>query len=122
MYKLNVTDTFSAAHRLKGYQGLCCKLHGHNWKVRICLVCSELDEIGMALDFGVIKRYLRDILSPMDHGYLNDLPEFKGINPTSEHVAQYIYHELQKRLADTVCSVLEVEISESEKTSVVYQE
>ncbi|MBM4403237.1 MAG: 6-carboxytetrahydropterin synthase QueD [Candidatus Cloacimonetes bacterium] len=121
MYKLNVTETFSAAHRLDGYQGLCCNLHGHNWKVRVGLVCSELDGIGMALDFGIIKQHLRRILTPLDHAYLNDLPEFKGINPTSEHLAQYIHDEMQLRLADTVCSVFEVEISESEKTSVVYQ-
>ena len=121
MYKLNVSETFSAAHRLNGYQGLCCNLHGHNWKVRVCLACSALDEIGMALDFGIIKQLLRSILTPLDHAYLNDLPQFAGINPTSEHLAQHIHKEMQKLLTGTGCTVLEVEISESEKTSVVYQ-
>jgi len=120
MYKLNVSETFSAAHRLIGYKGLCCNLHGHNWKVRVCLACSVLDEIGMALDFGIIKHHLRSILTTLDHTYLNDLPQFAGINPTSEHLAQYIHREMQQRLTGTDCIVIEVEISESEKTSVVY--
>ncbi|MDD4277816.1 MAG: 6-carboxytetrahydropterin synthase, partial [Candidatus Cloacimonetes bacterium] len=31
MYLLNVSDHFSAAHRLCGYEGACSNLHGHNW-------------------------------------------------------------------------------------------
>ena len=37
MFYLNVIDTFSAAHRLCGYQGPCSNLHGHNRKVRVCV-------------------------------------------------------------------------------------
>ncbi|HOM80094.1 MAG TPA: 6-carboxytetrahydropterin synthase, partial [Candidatus Cloacimonas acidaminovorans] len=45
MFYLNVIDTFSAAHLLKDYQGPCSKLHGHNWKVRVCVKTKEQDEI-----------------------------------------------------------------------------
>ncbi len=120
MYLLNVTDSFSAAHRLCGYDGACAKLHGHNWKVRVGIVCEELDEIGMALDYGIIKRILGEVLEQFDHAYLNDLPLLEGQNPTSENLARIIYTQMEKGLEAYPARVREVEIFESDRSSVVY--
>ncbi len=120
MYLLNVSDHFSAAHRLCGYQGACSNLHGHNWKVRVGIECSTLDEIGMALDYSIIKSILKSILDQFDHEYLNDLPLLQGQNPTSENLARIIYIEMEKGLADYDAGIKEVEIYESERSSVIY--
>jgi 6-pyruvoyltetrahydropterin/6-carboxytetrahydropterin synthase len=120
MYKLSVSDTFSAAHRLCGYQGACSNLHGHNWKVRVCLMADSLDEVGMALDFGRIKELLAGILAEFDHAYLNDLPAFASQNPTSENLARHIYERMADALAGVPASVCEVEVCESERSSVIY--
>ncbi len=58
MYILKVSDSFSAAHKLCGYEGACRNLHGHNWKVGLEVQCNSLDEIGLAMDFGILKRIL----------------------------------------------------------------
>lgn len=120
MYKLNVISSFSSAHKLDGYEGMCKNLHGHNWKVRICVMCGTLDAIGMAMDFGIIKTKLNEVLSELDHQYLNDLPAFKELNPTSENLARYVFEEMGKKLSKCACEVMEAEVWESEKTSVVY--
>lgn len=120
MYLLNVTDIFSAAHRLCGYKGACANLHGHNWKVRVGIACEELDAIGMALDYGIIKGILTAILDQFDHEYLNDLPLLKGQNPTSENLARIIYEEMATALQPYPATIKEVEIYESERSSVVY--
>ncbi|MFO7660611.1 MAG: 6-carboxytetrahydropterin synthase QueD [Candidatus Cloacimonadaceae bacterium] len=120
MYKLNVISSFSSAHKLNGYEGMCKNLHGHNWKVRICVMCDTLDEIGMAMDFGIIKTKLNEIMSELDHQYLNDLPAFQEMNPTSENLARYIFEQMGKKLSQRPCEVMESEVWESEKTSVVY--
>ncbi|MCB5228492.1 MAG: 6-carboxytetrahydropterin synthase QueD [Candidatus Cloacimonetes bacterium] len=120
MYRLSVSDSFSAAHKLCGYEGACRNLHGHNWKVKVCLASQELDGIGMALDFGVIKELLTKILDELDHAYLNDLPAFKDQNPTSENLARYIFERFEKEFADTKIKTESVEIQESERSSVVY--
>ncbi|MDZ4181623.1 MAG: 6-carboxytetrahydropterin synthase QueD [Candidatus Cloacimonadaceae bacterium] len=120
MYKLSVTDSFSAAHRLCGYEGACKNLHGHNWVVRVCIIANELDEIGMALDFGVIKNLLGSVLDPLDHAYLNEVPELADMNPTSENLAKYIYERMQAQLDGQAARVSSVEICESERSSVVY--
>ncbi len=120
MYLLNVSDYFSAAHRLCGYEGACSNLHGHNWKVRVGIACHELDEIGMALDYGIIKEILGDILALLDHAYLNDLPLLGGQNPTSENLARIIYYKMAEGLKPYPAKIKEVEIHESERSSVIY--
>jgi len=120
MYLLNVTDSFSAAHRLCGYQGACSNLHGHNWKVRVGIACSQLDDIGMALDYGIIKSILKGVLDTLDHEYLNDVPALEGLNPTSENLSRYIYEKMQQGLAQYDARIKEVELYESERSSVIY--
>jgi 6-pyruvoyltetrahydropterin/6-carboxytetrahydropterin synthase len=120
MFLLNVTDCFSAAHRLCGYQGACSNLHGHNWKVRVGIACEELDEIGMALDYGIIKNILKPILEDFDHEYLNDLPLLEGQNPTSETLAKMIFLRMEEGLKPYSANIKEVEIYESERSSVIY--
>jgi len=44
MYELMVESKFSAAHQLRGYQGQCEKLHGHNWRVTAAVTAERLDE------------------------------------------------------------------------------
>lgn len=120
MYLLNVTDSFSAAHRLCGYQGACSNLHGHNWKVRVGIKSDILDDIGMALDYGIIKNILGKILDTLDHEYLNEVSVLQGQNPTSENLARYIFEQMQEGLKPYCAEIHEVELYESERSSVVY--
>ena len=121
MYYLSVSDTFSAAHRLCGYEGACSNLHGHNWKVRVGLKTDQLDSIGMAMDFGRIKSILQGILADFDHAYLNDVPGLHGTNPTSENLARHIYERFAEIINGSGVEMHEVEICESERSSVVYR-
>jgi 6-pyruvoyltetrahydropterin/6-carboxytetrahydropterin synthase len=121
LFFLNVIETFSAAHLLRGYEGACSKLHGHNWKVRVCVKTKEQDEIGMAMDFGVLKTILSNILNNLDHSYLNEIVPFTERNPTSENLAKYIYECIEKELQDKPVAISEVEVYESEKSSVIYK-
>jgi 6-pyruvoyltetrahydropterin/6-carboxytetrahydropterin synthase len=120
MYKLNVIGSFASAHKLNGYDGLCRNLHGHNWKVRVCVMCDRLDEIGMAMDFGIIKTNLNELLNELDHRFLNELPAFKELNPTSENLARHIFEQMSQKLSQCPCEVVETEVWESDKASVIY--
>jgi 6-pyruvoyltetrahydropterin/6-carboxytetrahydropterin synthase len=122
MYKLNVKSHFSSAHKLVGYNGPCKNLHGHNWKVRIGILCEETDEIGLTIDFGLIKEDLNEIIEKFDHTLLNDLDYFQNCNPTSENIARFIFQELSLKIDGEGCRLSEVEVCESENTSVVYFE
>ncbi len=120
MYKLSVTDSFSAAHRLCGYEGACSNLHGHNWTVRVVLQAEKLDHIGMAIDFARIKALLKAITDDLDHAYLNELSAFTEQNPTSENLARYIFERMVESLAGEAVEMAEVEVCESWHSSVIY--
>jgi len=122
LFKLNVKSEFSAAHKLTGYEGQCKNLHGHNWKVRVAVFCNVTDDIGLTIDFGIIKKYLNEIIQKLDHTYLNELTIFEGKNPTSENIAKFIFDEFKDKLNNENGKVAEVEVWESDRTSMTYFE
>ena len=91
MFEIEIDRSFSAAHQLRGYNGDCCKLHGHNYKITVTVRSSELDEIGIALDFKKLKAELDALLAEYDHSNLSELAAFQAVNPTSENLARTIY-------------------------------
>ena len=94
MYEVFTETHFCGAHRLRNYNGACENLHGHNWKVKATVRSEKLDEIGLAIDFKVLKKNLNVILDELDHTDLNDtFTEDKG-NPSAENIAKYIYDRL----------------------------
>ncbi len=93
MYELKISSIFSSAHNLRGYNGKCENIHGHNWQIEVT-VCSELlNEIGIAIDFKILKSHLKIIMEKLDHKYINELTYFKNINPSAENIAKYIFKE-----------------------------
>ena len=122
VYEIHVQTEFSAAHFLKGYPGNCANTHGHNWTIDVFVRCEKLDEMGIAIDFRLIKQALNDLLKDFDHHLLNDLPIFQDMNPTSENIAKHFYLELGKRINRENIKVSKVKASESSKTGAAYWE
>jgi len=116
MYKIKVELYFSAAHNLREYKGKCEELHGHNWKVEASLKAAKPGKSGMVLDFSYFKEKLHEILDDLDHKYLNSLPYFKKINPTSENLARYIFD----RLKPGVPGLASVTVWESHNSNATY--
>lgn len=101
-YTLTVKSDFAAAHRLREYDGNCERLHGHNWIVEVSVSSGSLDSCGMAVDFRTIKSALHDVLSRLDHAYLNDVEPFRNSNPSSENIARHIFEEMEGRMPSPV--------------------
>jgi 6-pyruvoyltetrahydropterin/6-carboxytetrahydropterin synthase len=121
MYRLKVFDYFSSAHFLKGYQGKCESLHGHNWKVEAEVEGEKLDNIGILIDFKILKGHLSNVLKEMDHTLLNDIEEFKNTNPSAELIAKYVYKTLSRFLPKDV-NVSAVSVWETERSQAIYSE
>lgn len=122
MYELIVERSFSAAHHLRDYEGVCARLHGHNYRVEVSVVGPELTSGGMLLDFGHLKALCDGVLGEMDHRCLNDLPAFAESNVTSENLARHIHQQVQAGLADTGLRVGYVRVWETDGQSAVYRE
>ena len=121
-YNVTIETEFSAAHIIRGYNGPCSKLHGHNWKVTVEAKTDVLDEIGMSIDFYELQKKTEEIIAKFDHSDINTVPPFdKELNPTSENIALYIYQELKKVLPSKV-KLSFVAISETGKYMAKYSE
>ena len=120
MYELAIEGGFAAAHSLRGYEGNCERLHGHNYRVRAMWESDRLNELGLVMDFRDAKRALKDITEQLDHRYLNDLDAFKVDNPSSETLARVIYEGLEARAPEGV-SLAGVTVWESEGSSATYR-
>ena len=119
MFKVEITTHFAASHMLHGYEGACRALHGHTWKVETEVSTNTMDDTGISVDFKKLKEMTNSIISRFDHKHINDVPPFDTINPTAEHLAKYIYDNLEKMLPESV-SMSRVTIWESEKYALTY--
>ncbi len=90
---------FEAAHVLPHHPGKCSRLHGHSYRVDVVVggpLQSEGPAQGMILDFDEISAVVKpSVIERLDHSSLNDLLP----NPTAEHIALWIWHELRGKLA-----------------------
>lgn len=122
MFELKVESDFAASHNLRGYDGPCERIHGHNWKVVTYITAEKLDKIGIAIDFKTVKAELNKLIDVLDHRNLNDIEPFDKINPTAENLAKYFYFELGSVLNDGNIKVNKIEIWETERASASYFE
>lgn len=99
MFEVTVESDFSSGHYLRNYRGKCERPHGHNYKVRVTLIGSELDEAGMLVDFKLLKQAMHPTLEHLDHQMLNEIEPFTTVNPSAENLAKYIYEETAKQAA-----------------------
>ncbi len=99
MFELKVKTRFAGAHQLTMVGQKCENLHGHNWHVEVCVKGDTLNPAGVLADFGDIKKAVRAVVDgELDHKYLNELPVFDGVQPTSERIAVYIAEKVQALL------------------------
>ena len=121
MFTLCVKESFAAAHRLEAYHGKCENLHGHNFKVEAFFEGEQLNEEGMLVDFAILKGYVNEALSELDHKYINEIPFFQERASSSEYIALHLYERLRSLLKEKSVSVREVRVWESEKVYAAFR-
>jgi 6-pyruvoyltetrahydropterin/6-carboxytetrahydropterin synthase len=105
---------FEAAHRLPHHPGKCKDLHGHSYRLVVSVERPVDPTSGMAIDFSDLKRVVRgEVVDRLDHKHVNELIE----NPTAEALALWIWQRLESALP----GLLEVELHETRRCSVVYR-
>lgn len=120
MFHIFIKTHFSAGHHLRNYPGNCEHPHGHNWSIEVTVKAVELDELGMGIDFRRLKEAVNDVLGDLDHRNLNEHPDFRTINPSSENIAVYIFEKLKGKLISDRYHLYSVTVGETENTGVTY--
>ncbi len=114
-YLVTVEGRFAAAHAVRGYDGSCERLHGHNFAVTVVAETATLNEIGIAVDFKELSKHLGDVLAILDHQHLNELPAFSTRNATAENVAAFVYEKLAPKAEELGAKLRKVTVEESPK-------
>ena len=122
IFELYIQTHFSAAHALKGYQGNCAKIHGHNWIIDVFVKCEKLNNIGIGVDFREVKQAVKGVLNSLDHTDLSVHPAFVHENPTSENISRYIYKELSKEINSDTVKISKIKVSETPGAGSYYWE
>ncbi|MFO7712793.1 6-carboxytetrahydropterin synthase QueD [Desulfosarcina sp.] len=120
MFELKILCHFAAAHQLAMVAKKCENLHGHNWKVEVCVKGERLNNAGVLVDFGILKAYVKEIMKRLDHKFLNELPYFEGTAPSSENIAVYIANSLKEMIKEPGLTVGRVTTWESEDACATY--
>lgn len=121
MFLLGIKGKFEAAHSLRDYPDECYKIHGHRWEVEIIVEIKELDEVGMGVDFKVLKKILNEVLDPFDHHYLNEVFPFDKINPTAENIVFEIARRYEEAAEKLPIKLKEVKLWENENSWACYR-
>jgi len=123
IWRLTVTEGFCASHCLRGYEGPCENLHGHNFGVEAVVEGERLDpKIEYLIDFKKLRGMVREILGELDHRHLNDVPAFTVENPSSENLARYIYKKLEQALTGQPVRLVSVSVLEKPASRATYLE
>ncbi len=87
-----------AAHRLPNVPSghKCARLHGHSFRVEIHVSGKVGEESGWVVDFAELKTKFQPLFEQLDHRYLNEIDGLE--NPTSEHLARWIWERLRQEL------------------------
>lgn len=120
MYDIFIKTHFAGAHHLRDYPGDCEHPHGHNWKVDVTVRATELDKLGMGIDFKVLKREVKKVVDQLDHHDLNNLPAFRDVNPSSEHIAKFIFDNLNEQMVSDRYRLYSVTVMETDFSGLTY--
>jgi 6-pyruvoyl-tetrahydropterin synthase len=97
VFAVEVRDHIMIAHSFRGALfGPAQALHGATFVVDATFIADELDANGVVVDIGRAHDALKAILAPLNYRNLDDVPEFKGANTTTEFITKHIFDGLAK--------------------------
>ena len=97
MFTVEVRDHIMIAHSFKGAVfGPAQKMHGATFVVDAAFIAETLDDNAIVIDIGRAHEALKAILGPLNYQNLDEVPEFKGKNTTTEFLSKYIFDGLAK--------------------------
>jgi 6-pyruvoyltetrahydropterin/6-carboxytetrahydropterin synthase len=110
---------FENAHIVRDCTTQRCSenIHGHSYKIEVLLESNYLDNGQMVYDFGLTKRYIKELIDSFDHGitlwskddkkYVEAMKAYSNrwvelpVSPSAEQFSRVIYLIVERVLACT---------------------
>ena len=95
MFAVEVRDHVMIAHSFRGALfGPAQALHGATFVIDAAFLSEKLDANGVVIDISRAHDVLKSVLKPLNYTNLDDVPDFKGANTTTEFLTKYVYDRL----------------------------
>ncbi len=95
MYAVEVSDQIMIAHSFRGeIFGPAQNVHGATFVIRVAFLADTLDPHGIVVDIARAHDVLRAALVPLNYQNLDELPQFKGVNTTTEFLTKHVFDHL----------------------------
>src|SRR4030067_2036009 len=115
MYTVAVKRDFIAQHFLVGGDwGPENLRHSHHYQMELQLYGDDLDEHGCLVDIVEIEAALDALAEHYRDRTLNELPEFRGLNPSIEHFSRIVCETLAAHIQARNIRSLQVKLWENE--------
>jgi 6-pyruvoyl-tetrahydropterin synthase len=129
VFSLTVRDHVMVAHSFHGEVfGPAQRLHGATFIVDATFHRAELDADNIVVDIGLATGELHEILDDLNYRNLDEVPEFAGVNTSTEFLAKVIADRLADRVhggslgaGATGLSAISVQLRESHVAWATYR-
>ena len=116
MFLIRKKFKFEAAHILDSSFSKCCqRIHGHSYIVEIFVQSDTLNEDGMVIDFGELKKHVQPLIDSWDHSLIlsrNSKNKFTDcdvrimdVNPTAENMAKFLFDNIADKIGGRLSKV-----------------
>jgi len=123
MYTLAVQRDFITSHYLVGGDwGSENRRHSHHYRVEVILEAPELDRHGYIVDIVDLETNLVELVDYFKDQTLNELAEFKGLNPSIEHFCRIFLKAISAKIKGPNLNAVTVKIWENEIAWTAYRE
>ncbi|MEI2735903.1 MAG: 6-carboxytetrahydropterin synthase [Rhodoblastus sp.] len=97
MYAVEVRSHIMIAHSFKGdLFGPAQRLHGATFVIDVAFFRQELTADGVVVDIGRAQAALDATLAPLAYRNLDELPQFKGRQTTTEFLSRHIFLQMSE--------------------------
>lgn len=101
MYAVEVRDHVMIAHSFRGdLFGPAQKLHGATFVIDVAFFREDLSADGVVVDIGRAHEALKATLAPLNYQNLDELPQFAGINTTTEFLCKHVFDAMAEAARD----------------------
>ncbi len=129
MYAVEVSDHIMIAHSFRGAVfGPAQQLHGATFVVAVAFMAERLDANGIVVDIGRATDVLKATLGAVNYRNLDDMPEFQGVNTTTEFLTKHVFDRFAEAVRagklgrdGTEIAALRVTVSESPTARAWYE-
>ena len=129
MYAVEVSDHIMIAHSFRGAVfGPAQQLHGATFVVAVAFLSERLDANGIVVDIGRATDVLKATLGAINYRNLDDMPEFQGVNTTTEFLTRHVFDRFAEAVRagklgrdGTEIAALRVTVSESPTARAWYE-